>query len=197
MKTKTNTTTATSNAAKFSLAFLTLSARSSKSAIASVVEDIPDMMSKTKALVAVASLPDTVTDETIREEINAADAAFTSAEHIKGALYKRQAEAMKVWIRHLGLDKAACYARAKGLLVKANYSENHAASEASKACALVGFAKDEKKVKARAARTAKAKAKAKGESLPIAQALKEYAMKALKDKSKARAALLAAAALIK
>lgn len=180
MKTN-NTTTLTTTATA-------ISAKASAAILAAIMEEVADATPKSTRLHAV-TIPSRITDETVKASILEADAIFEASEHIKDGIQSRQNAAVMQWKR-AGLTKKEASERCKALCLAMGKSEENARCIASRAMSAAGFDKDVKKAKARGARTAKSKR-------TIEEALLAYAMKALKSEKKAKAALLAAAALVK
>jgi len=181
MKTnKTNTTTAlTANA---------ITAKATASILASLLEDSASTIKKSTRLHEVA-IPERITDETVRAAILEADARFEGSVLLSEGIQSQQNAAVLQW-KKAGLTKKEASERCKTLCLAMGKSEENARCIASRAMASAGYEKDVKKAKARSSRTEKSKR-------TIEQALLAYAMKALKSEKKAKAALLAAAALVK
>ncbi len=181
MKTnKTNTTAAlTANA---------ITAKATASILASLLEDSASTIKKSTRLHEV-DIPERITDETVRASILEADARFEGSVLLSEGVQAQQNAAVLQWKR-AGLTKKEASERCKALCLAMGKSGGNARCIASRAMKAAKYDKDVKKAKARGARTEKNK-------LTIEEALLAYAMKALKSGKKAKAALLAAAALVK
>jgi len=181
MKTNNTTTTAlTANA---------ITAKATASILASLLEDSASTIKKSTRLHEVATIPERITDETVRAAILEADARFEGSVLLSEGIQSQQNAAVLQW-KKAGLTKKEASERCKTLCLAMGKSEENARCIASRAMASAGYEKDVKKAKARSSRTEKSKR-------TIEQALLAYAMKALKSEKKAKAALLAAAALVK
>lgn len=145
---------------KTNITTTTISAKASASILASLLDDVAEAVTKetrkAEGRLHSVSIPERISDETVKASIMEADATFEASFRLGEAMQARQNAAVIAW-KKAGLTKSEASARCKALCIAMGKSAANARSIACRAMEAAEFDKDESKVKARKARKGKGK----------------------------------------